>query len=115
TSEGSARKLWVTPPPELSWGIAPKGSISLDGVSLTVIDAPGERDDGFSVGLIPTTLRETTLGDLAVGHQVNIEIDVLARYAARLLRVDTGGSGPGGSSLSWEDLREYGWISGGEE
>lgn len=61
--------------------IADKGSIAVDGVSLTVVAVD---DAGFSVGLIPTTLRETTLGDLEVGGTVNLEVDVVAKYVERL-------------------------------
>jgi riboflavin synthase len=62
--------------------IAPKGSVALDGVSLTVNEVAG---DTFSVLIIPHTLKVTTLGRLAVGEEVNLEADVMARYAARLI------------------------------
>jgi riboflavin synthase len=62
--------------------IAPKGSVALDGVSLTVNEVVG---DTFSVLIIPHTLDVTTLGKLAVGDEVNIEVDLMARYAARLI------------------------------
>jgi riboflavin synthase len=67
---------------ELARFVAEKGAITVSGVSLTVT-AVG--DDWFEVGLIPTTLAETTLGALAVGAPVNLEVDVLAKYVARLL------------------------------
>lgn len=67
---------------ELARFVAEKGAITVSGVSLTVT-AVG--DDWFEVGLIPTTLAETTLGELAVGAPVNLEVDVLAKYVARLL------------------------------
>src|SRR5215472_4569276 len=66
---------------ELARFIAPKGSITLDGVSLTVNTV---QDTSFSVLIIPHTLNVTTLGDWRVGSQVNIEVDLMARYAARL-------------------------------
>ncbi len=69
-------------PPELARYVAEKGSIAVDGVSLTVT-AVG--DDWFEVGLIPETLRATVLGQKAPGVQVNLEVDVLAKYAERLL------------------------------
>ena len=72
--------------PELARYVAEKGSITVSGVSLTVTHV---RDDGFGVSLIPTTLEATTLGLLAPGAQVNIEVDVLAKYVERLLA--TGG------------------------
>jgi riboflavin synthase len=70
-------------PAELSKYVAEKGSIAVDGVSLTVT-AVG--DDWFEVGLIPETLRATTLGTKQPGDPVNLEVDVLAKYVARLVR-----------------------------
>ena len=71
-------------PGELAGFVAEKGSIAVDGVSLTVT-AVGP--DWFEVGLIPETLRATTLGEKAPGDAVNLEVDVLAKYVARLLEV----------------------------
>jgi riboflavin synthase len=70
-------------PSELARFIAPKGSVALDGVSLTVNEVAG---DTFSVLIIPHTLAVTTLGVLGVDDQVNLEVDLMARYAARLLQ-----------------------------
>jgi riboflavin synthase len=61
--------------------VVEKGSIAVDGVSLTVTTVD---DDGFAVGLIPTTLRETILGERTVGSTVNLEVDVVAKYVERL-------------------------------
>ena len=61
--------------------IAPKGSVALDGVSLTINDVAG---DVFSVLIIPHTLAVTTLGSWQAGTEINIEVDLMARYAARL-------------------------------
>ncbi|TCB95346.1 riboflavin synthase [Micromonospora zingiberis] len=69
-------------PAALSRYVVEKGSITVDGVSLTVAEVGG---DWFAVGLIPTTLSLTTLGTRAVGDPVNLEIDVLAKYVERLL------------------------------
>lgn len=69
-------------PPELSHYVVEKGSIAVNGTSLTV-SAVG--DDWFEVSLIPTTLAETTHGELAVGDTVNLEVDVLAKYVERML------------------------------
>jgi riboflavin synthase len=77
---GSSR-LEVEAPRELARFIAPKGSIAIDGVSLTVNEVDGAR---FSVNLIPHTLAVTTLKSLAEGDAVNLEIDLIARYVARL-------------------------------
>jgi len=75
-------KLTLRAPHELARFIAAKGSVSLDGVSLTVNEVT---DDTFSVLVIPHTLKVTTLVDLTVGHRVNLEVDLMARYAARLM------------------------------
>jgi riboflavin synthase len=80
--EGSARTLRIAAPPELLPYVVEKGSIALDGVSLTVA---GVDDDGFSVSLIPETLGRTTLGAAAEGRSVNIEVDLLAKYVEKLV------------------------------
>ena len=69
-------------PKPLARFIAQKGSVALDGVSLTVNEV---KDDTFSVLIIPHTLAVTTLGALKQGDSVNLEVDVMARYAARLM------------------------------
>lgn len=79
---GDNRVLEVRVPAELSRYVARKGSIAVDGVSLTVNSVEGAR---FSVNLIPHTLAQTNLARLAPGIAVNIEIDLLARYCERLL------------------------------
>lgn len=71
-------------PSELRRYVAVKGSIAVDGVSLTVVEVG---DDWFSVGLIPTTLKLTTLGHKEVGAPVNLEVDVIAKYVERLTGV----------------------------
>jgi len=75
-------KLVLQVPADLARFIAPKGSVSLDGISLTVNEV--ERDT-FSVLIIPHTLKVTTLGALRPGARLNLEVDLMARYAARLL------------------------------
>lgn len=74
--------LSLRAPAELARFIAPKGSVALDGVSLTVNKVEG---DTFSVLIIPHTLKVTTLGAVEVGARLNLEVDQMARYAARLL------------------------------
>ena len=74
--------VWIDTPPELMRYLVEKGSITVDGVSLTVA-AVDER--GFAVALVPHTLEITTLGALEAGAQVNLEVDVLAKYVERLL------------------------------
>jgi riboflavin synthase len=80
TPEGGSRRVRFRAPRPLHRFIAPKGSITVDGVSLTVNEV---EDDLFGVNLIPHTWDVTTLGDLAPGMRVNLEIDMLARYLAR--------------------------------
>jgi riboflavin synthase len=75
-------RLLLRAPAELARFIATKGSVALDGVALTVNEVAG---DTFSVLIIPHTLQVTTLGALAVGDAVNLEVDLMARYTARLL------------------------------
>ena len=83
--EGSSRRLVFEAPRTLKRLIAAKGSIAVDGVSLTVNRI---RDGRFAVNVIPHTLKVTTLGRLKPGDRVNLEIDLLARYVARLLDRD---------------------------
>lgn len=87
--EGDWSFLWFRVPRELTRQMASKGSIAVDGVSLTLVDVEDER---FSVALIPHTLAATTLGKLAVGDAVNVETDVLAKYVARQMEFLRGAS-----------------------
>ena len=83
---GGSTKLTIRAPREIATFIAPKGSITVDGVSLTVNEVR-DRDDGvcdFTLNIIPHTGEVTTLGALAEGDGVNLEIDVLARYLKRM-------------------------------
>jgi riboflavin synthase len=79
--ENGSYRVRVEVPPELARFIAPKGSVAVDGVSLTVNEVEGA---SFGVNIIPHTWTATTLGGLPPGAQVHIEIDMLARYVARL-------------------------------
>jgi riboflavin synthase len=84
--EGDSTRLTVRAPKELAPFIAPKGSIAVDGVSLTVNEV-ADRADGsvdFGLNVIPHTSEATTLGELAQGAEVNLEIDTVARYLKRL-------------------------------
>jgi len=80
-------------PAGLARYVVEKGSITVDGVSLTVVEAGAE---SFTVSLIPTTLAETTLGVRAVGDTVNLEVDVVAKYVERLLHADGQPADPTG-------------------
>jgi riboflavin synthase len=80
--EGFARVVRIDAPPELLRYVAAKGSIAVDGISLTVAEL---HDDGFAVSLIPETLERTNLGGAQPGARVNLEVDVLAKYVERLV------------------------------
>ena len=80
--EGDGRRIWVDAPAEVLRLCVEKGSIAVQGVSLTIAALD---DDGFAVALIPHTLEVTTLGALAPGDDVNQEADVLAKYVERLV------------------------------
>ena len=80
--DGFARVLVIAAPPELLRYVVDKGSIAVNGVSLTVVDVGG---DWFSVSLIPETLERTTLGNAAPGTPVNLEVDVVAKYVEKLV------------------------------
>ena len=85
--EGDSKRIGISVPRALGPMIAQKGSIALDGVSMTVNDV-GDAEDGtthFSVNVIPHTAQHTTLGELATGKQLNVEVDVIARYIDRML------------------------------
>ena len=79
--EGDSTRVQLRAPAELARFIAPKGSVALNGTSLTVNEVEG---DVFGINFIPHTKKVTTWGDVAVGDAVNLEIDTLARYVARL-------------------------------
>lgn len=80
---GPARIFKITFPKKFSNLVAEKGSIAVDGISLTVIDV---RKNWFTVSLVDYTLQHTTLGDKQVGDLVNLEFDVIAKYLARMVR-----------------------------
>ena len=88
STEGDSQRIAIRVGRELAPAIAQKGSIALAGVSLTVNDVR-DADGGtlFSVNVIPHTAHETTLGELAPGKQLNVEIDVIARYLDRMIAV----------------------------
>ncbi|GAB3427289.1 riboflavin synthase [Flindersiella endophytica] len=73
---------------DLARYIAAKGSIAVEGVSLTVVEVQDHPEPSFTIALIPTTLELTTLGDIRPGDAVNLEVDVIAKYVERLLRHD---------------------------
>jgi len=118
--EGIAWRVRMSLPEAVAACVAPKGSIAVDGISLTVIDV---EQDTFSVGVIPHTLRKTTLSAVKTGMHVNLEADVLARYVLRTLQnlAQGGDSRAGGeagrnaagtsaSGLTEEFLRDQGFM-----
>ena len=80
--QGDWEVVWFSCPAELAAQMVPKGSVAVDGVSLTLVEVEAER---FSVALIPHTLANTTLGFKPVGAAVNLETDILAKYVGKLL------------------------------
>lgn len=103
TPEGNAYRMRFRFPRQLGRYIAMKGSIAVDGISLTVA---GLGDDWFEVAIIPHTWRETRLSDLKLGDPVNLEVDVLAKYVERLMQHEHE---PGESKLTMEYLIERGY------
>ncbi|ACL66262.1 riboflavin synthase, alpha subunit [Anaeromyxobacter dehalogenans 2CP-1] len=97
--EGQGARLTISLPPSIAPLVAEKGSIAVDGVSLTVATAGRDR---FELALIPETLARTTLGQAAAGTKVNLEADVLARHVARLRAFEGLGAG---------DLARWGYAA----
>jgi len=107
--EGAAQRIDISTTADLLQYVAPKGSIAVDGVSLTVADIAAA---GFSVAIIPHTQSATTLQHWRVSDDVNLETDIIGKYVARLLHLaqppahgDTGGDG-----LSMEALQRLGFA-----
>jgi len=99
--EGDSRRMWLSVPEEYVDYIVPKGSVAIDGVSLTIASIEGS---SFSVALIPHTLRVTNLGHRKVGDLVNLEFDILGKYIRRMLRKEEG------RGVTLELLKEHGFI-----
>ncbi|MXX41406.1 MAG: riboflavin synthase [Gemmatimonadetes bacterium] len=98
TERDGEHRFEIEPPPALARYIAGKGSVALDGISLTVAEVCG---DVFTIAVIPHTFDNTTLSHRRAGDSVNLEVDVIARYVERLLGEQ--------SQLSFEDLRDMGY------
>lgn len=101
-SSAKEHVVWFTPQPQLKPCIIPKGSISIDGVSLTIAEVKG---DTFSVALIPTTLDRTTFSSYAAGYRVNIESDIITRTIVHHLTALAGDKG-----LTLEALQKAGFA-----
>ncbi|GAL27994.1 riboflavin synthase [Vibrio maritimus] len=102
---GRAIEFWVQMPSELSKYVAEKGSITVDGISLTVNDL---RKDAFKLTIVPHTTEETTIDHFQVGRKVNLEVDVLARYMERLLNAQAQSEPE--SRLTMEFLQQNGFA-----
>ena len=99
-------EVWVKAPSEIAKYIAHKGSITVDGVSLTVNEVDGA---SFMLWLIPHTLQETVFGTYTAGSKVNLEVDVIARYLERLLQGDKAAEPPK-KDISMEFLAQHGYL-----
>jgi len=104
-SVGEGKEISFSCPEGLTREMAVKGSVAVDGISLTLI---GVSETGFSIAVIPHTLSATTLGQRRVGEHVNVETDVLAKYVARRLELLRGEGSPA-PGLTEEFLREHGF------
>ena len=98
-------EIWIAAPDDLAKYIAHKGSITVDGVSLTVNKVNGSE---FMLWIIPHTLQETVLGTYKTGTRVNLEVDVIARYLERLMLGDKAASKK--NDISLEFLAEHGYL-----
>ena len=106
TTNARAWEVWVKAPDELAKYIAHKGSITVDGVSLTVNEVDGGK---FMLTLVPHTMQETIIGSYTVGTKVNLEVDVIARYLERLLLGDKAAHSDS-SDISMSFLAEHGYL-----
>lgn len=85
--DGASRRMWFSGPGELDRYLVAKGSVALDGVSLTVVDVESNQArSAFGVMIVPHTLSVTTLGRLRPWQDVNVEVDVMAKYAEKLMQ-----------------------------
>lgn len=100
-------EVWIKAPDSLAKYIAEKGSITIDGVSLTVNDVEGAK---FMLTLIPHTIEETIIGNYEVGAKVNIEVDLIARYLERLMLGDKAAVSGEKKDISLEFLAEHGYL-----
>lgn len=101
---GEAWQVWVKMPKDLAHYIAEKGSITVDGISLTVNELSST---AFRLTIVPHTARETTLMSLKAGSQVHLEVDLIARYLERLLQ---GRKGTGSKGVTMDLLQQRGFL-----
>jgi len=104
---GRAKEYWIKAPDELAKYIAEKGSITVDGISLTVNAVDGAR---FKLTIVPHTTGETTVDTWQTGTSVNLEVDVIARYLERLLLGEKAAKSTSQSNITMEMLAENGFL-----
>lgn len=104
---GRAIEFWIEAPQSLAKYIAEKGSITIDGISLTVNAVDGNR---FKLTIVPHTAKETVIQDYQAGYQVNLEVDVIARYLERLMQGDRAAIQSGQSGITMEKLAQSGFL-----
>ncbi|MDD1792694.1 riboflavin synthase [Enterovibrio makurazakiensis] len=104
---GRAIEFWLEAPVSLAKYLAEKGSVTVDGISLTINDIDGNR---FKLTIVPHTALETTIETLNVGQQVNLEVDVIARYLERLMMGDRAAQQSGAGGLTMAKLAESGFL-----
>jgi riboflavin synthase len=105
-SDGRSIRFTVQAPDELAKYIAQKGSICINGISLTVNKVNGAN---FDINIVPHTLKETTLNDATIGTKVNLEVDVLARYMERLMKGEAAAKPC--SAVTMELLQNSGFLA----
>ncbi|WP_409420793.1 riboflavin synthase [Pseudaeromonas sp. ZJS20] len=103
---GRAMEYWIKAPDELARYIAEKGSITVDGISLTVNAVEGAR---FKLTIVPHTTAETTVGSWRPGSRVNLEVDLIARYLERLMLGDQAAQ-PASAGITLETLAQHGFL-----
>jgi riboflavin synthase len=104
---GGEYKLWIKTDAALAPYLVAKGSVAVDGTSLTLVDVSGPR---FSVALVPTTLQRTLLGRRRSGERVNLETDLIARLVVQRL-YDSGLIPPASDGINMQNLRDAGFVS----
>ena len=105
-AEGDSTRIEIEVPRELARYVVKKGSVAVDGISLTVND---QRDNRFTLNVIPHSSAKTTIGSKSPGDQVNVETDIIGRYVERFVK------GEAKTGLDIDFLYEYGYIKGREQ
>ncbi len=107
--EGRSVRLFFDSPPEIMRLVVEKGSIAINGVSLTV---NGVSESGFDVNIVPHTMSHTTIGELRPGEEVNIETDLIGKYVEKMVRAWSSGAekGSDGSRIDIDFLKKHGFT-----